>query len=102
MGKTKRCVRGKGWEGLGVVSFNWASGSGTCSDNIKGQIYIKHCWEMLTHVGKGCWAERREEERQRKAIGSKFLFRGTRRNFSRQICSAESDMGNMTAFEGYC
>lgn len=42
----------------GVARFNWALGSGTSSDNIKGQIYIKCCWETLTRVCKCCWAER--------------------------------------------
>lgn len=46
-----------------VVSFNWAIGSGTRSDNIKGQIYIKYCWEMSTHVGKGCRAGAEDQER---------------------------------------
>lgn len=41
----------------GVVSFNWASGFGTCSDNIKGQIYINHCREKSTGVRKGCRVE---------------------------------------------
>lgn len=68
MGETKKKCRKRqrvgsrdGWRALGVVSFNWASGSGTSSDNIKGQIYIKHCWEMSTHVGKGRRAERGAE-----------------------------------------
>ena len=38
---------GGGAKASGVVSFNWASGSGTRSDNIKGQIYIKNCWENV-------------------------------------------------------
>lgn len=67
VGETKGRFEG-GFEGLGVVSFNWASGSGTCGDNIKGQIYIKYCWEMSTHVGKGRRAEGgRETEGPRKA-----------------------------------
>lgn len=72
MGKTKQEKRRKrqrvgfreGRRGSGVVSFNWASGFGTHSDNIKGQIYIKHCWEMSTNIGNGCRAEsQRDQER---------------------------------------
>lgn len=80
MGKTKkrwkrqRVGSMKGGKASGVVSFNWASGSGTHSDNIKGQIYIKHCWEMSARKGKGRRAERRGEERRpRKAIGSRYI-----------------------------
>lgn len=47
----------------GVVSFNWATGSETCSDNIKGQIYIRHCWEMSTYVRKGHEEARGDAER---------------------------------------
>lgn len=70
--ETKGGFRGEDERASGVVSFNWASGSRTSSDNIKGQIYIKHCWEMSTHAGKGRRAEkRREEERGREATGSR-------------------------------
>lgn len=66
----------EGGRASGVVSFNWASGSGTCSDNIKGQIYIKHCWEMSTQVGKGRRAQRRrEEERPRPMVADAFWRR---------------------------
>lgn len=58
---------GDGWR----EGFNWALGSGTCSDNIKGQIYIKCCWERMTRVRKCCWAEGREEDTGRKATTGK-------------------------------
>ncbi|CAB1423493.1 unnamed protein product [Pleuronectes platessa] len=38
--------------------------SGTRGDNIKGQIYIKHCWEMSAHVGKGRRAEGGRRDRE--------------------------------------
>lgn len=49
----------------GVVSFNRASGNGTCSDNIKGQIYIRHCWEMPTHMEQ---AAGQKDRKMKKAI----------------------------------
>lgn len=58
---------GDGWR----EGFNWALGSGTCSDNIKGQIYIKCCWERMTRVRKCCWAEGRQEDTGRKATTGK-------------------------------
>lgn len=56
----------------GVVRFNWASGSRTCCDNIKGQIYIKHCWEMSTSITGGCKANR---QRWKKTLGTYTLKR---------------------------
>lgn len=42
----------EGWEGpCELVVLIGPLAPGHC-DNIKGQIYIKRCWETLTYVGK--------------------------------------------------
>lgn len=54
-----------------VEGFNWALGSRTCRDNIKGQIYINCCWERMTWVQNRCRAEGRQEDTGRKATRGK-------------------------------
>lgn len=65
---------GEGWREPRV--FNWALGSGTCSDSIKGQIYINRCWERMTRVCNCCWAEGKGEDTVRKATRNSVHISG--------------------------